>query len=99
MKRNKMLDKLLASRPDLDRPSEERCSGRSTASALYYISWCLTNPNLDRVIYDHYGTDKSNESLMYMMEGIVDKLGLEFFLFRKAPDGRCIVRCELWRDE
>ena len=58
-----------------------RATGRSTAQAFALLSICTMFPRSWYEIRDHHMTPKADEHLMYMIKDIVDRLGLQHFVF------------------
>lgn len=98
MQRNRLLDEIFDT-DDTNRPEEVRRSGRSTALALLLIGWCIQNPGMERVIYDHHDSPTANEHLANMISSIVRALGLQFITVSKHQAGIFKLRCDLFRND
>lgn len=90
---NKVLDQYY-SRDDPNRPDEYRRTGRSTAIALTLIAWTMRNPNVDRMIVDHYPRAEANLMLAEMIQDIINTLGLQKFVIRKKGNDGLVLRYE-----
>lgn len=63
-----------------------RRQGKSTAQALIAIATAIQNPYTKVNIRDHYGTINANEHQLRMIEGMIDKLGLEHIKLGKIDN-------------
>jgi hypothetical protein len=71
-----------------------RLTGASTAKALLLISSCISDPNQWFKVVDHYGTKEADYNLMMMIDGLVRRMGLLFFNYKRTSEG-CFVTCNL----
>ena len=87
-----MINQLLNT-PHVD---QKRCSGRTTAMALKFISQAIQNPNTPVKISDHYATiDMANYMLSTIMY-LVSKLELKHFKYNKKD---LTITCNIFKPE
>lgn len=63
---------------------QERRTGRTTVLALQYIAQAMQQPHEPVYVKDHYVSENANRCLIHTMQDMVDKLGLDFFVFSGA---------------
>lgn len=71
-----------------------RRTGRTTAHALRCLATAISNPGVELVFHDHYGTRNASLHMASVMRDIADKLELMYITIGKNHKGELYVRSD-----